>query len=74
MSLVLTFIVEVVDGITVGEDDAVIAPLVAQDIDKQAVTAAAWFPLETLVCTHHLADVAFLHQCLEGWQVGLSST
>ena len=32
--------------------------------------AATRLSIDTLVGTHHFGDVAFLHQCLEGGQVG----
>ena len=34
VSSVLVAVVEVVDGITVGQDDTIEAPLLAQDVDK----------------------------------------
>ena len=71
MCLVLTTVVEVVDGIAVGNHQTLITPLVAKDIDKQAIAGAAGFSLKTLIGAHHLAYLGFLHQGLEGWQIGL---
>ena len=71
MSLMLSSVVEVVDGIAVGEHNGFVAPLATQDIHQQAVAGAAGHALVAVVGTHHLAHVAFLHQCLEGRQVGL---
>ena len=71
MRLVLAAVEEVVDGIAVGEDNGFIAPLVAQDVDEQAVATTAGLALKALVGTHHLAHVSFLHQSLEGWQIRL---
>ena len=69
VSLVLTTIIEVVDGVAVGEHDGIIAPLVAQDVNEQTVAGTARLALVTVVGTHHLAHIALLHQCLEGWEV-----
>ena len=71
VGLVLTAVEEVVDSVTVGHHQSVVAPLVAQDIDEQAVAGTAGLTLETLVGTHHLPHVTFLHQGLKGWQIGL---
>ena len=71
MSLVLSFVVEVVDSIAVGQHDTIVAPFVAQDIDEQTVAGATWLTLESLISTHHFAHIGFLYQSLEGWQVGL---
>ena len=71
VGLVLTAVKEVVDSVTVGHHQSVISPFVAQDIDEQAVTRTAGLALETLVGTHHLPHISFLHQSLEGWQIGL---
>ena len=70
MCLVLSAIKKVVDSVAVGEHDAIIAPLVAQDINQQTVAGAAGLTLETLVGAHHLAHVTFLYQSLKGGQVG----
>ncbi len=69
--LVLSTVEEVVDGVAIGEDDGVVAPLVAQDVDEQAVAAAAGLAFKALIGAHHLAHVGFLHQCLKGWQIRL---
>ena len=71
MGLVLSAVEEVVDGVAVGQHDGIVAPLVAQDVDKQTVAGATGLALETLVGAHHLAHVTFLDQCLERRQVGL---
>ena len=71
MSLMLSAVKEIVDGIAVGEHNGVVAPFVAQDVDEQAVAGAAGLALEALVGAHHLAHVGFLHQRLEGGQIGL---
>ena len=71
MRLVLATVEEVVDGVAVGEHDGIVAPLVAQDVDEQTVAGAAGLTLETLVGAHHLAYVGFLHEGLEGGEVGL---
>ena len=71
VGLVLTAVKEVVDSVTVGHHQSVVAPLIAQDIDEQAVAGTAGLALETLVGTHHLPHVTFLHQSLEGRQIGL---
>ena len=70
MCFVLSAIKKVVDSIAVGEHDAIIAPLVAQDINQQTVAGAAGLTLETLVGAHHLAHITFLYQSLKGGQVG----
>ena len=69
--LVLSFIIEIVDGVAVGEHNSIVAPLVAQDVNEQTVAGTTGLALKTLVGTHHLADIGFLDQCLEGWQIGL---
>ena len=71
MGLVLPFVIEVVDGIAVGQHNAVEAPFATQDVDQQAVAGATGDSLVAVVGTHDLAHVALLHQCLEGGQIGL---
>ena len=57
----LATVEEVVDGITVGEHNTIVFPLVAQDVNEQAVAGTAGLAFETLVGTHHLANVTFLN-------------
>ena len=71
VGLVLPLVVEVVDGVAVGEHDGVVAPFAAQDVHEQTVAGAAGLALITVVGTHHLAHITFLHQSLEGGEVGL---
>ena len=71
MGLVLTLVVEIVDGVAVGEDDGVVAPFAAQNVLQQAVAAATRDALVTVVGAHHLAHVAFLDEFFEGGEVGL---
>ena len=71
MGLVLSLVIEIVDGVAVGHHQSVVAPLVAQDVYEQSVAGAAGTALETLIGAHHLAHIAFLHQCLKGGQIGL---
>ena len=70
MGLVLALVEEIVDGIAVGQDDSIVAPLIAQDIDEQTVAGATGLTLETLIGTHHLAHITFFNQCLKGRQIG----
>ena len=67
----LAAVKEVVDGVAVGKDDGLVSPLVAQNVDEQAVAATAGLALEALVGAHHLAHVGLLYQSLESRQVGL---
>ena len=71
MRLVLAFIIEIVDGVTVSKHDGIVTPLVAQDVDEQTVAGTTGLALKTLIGTHHLANIGFLDQCLEGRQIGL---
>ena len=71
MRFVLTFVIEVVDGIAVSQYDSIVAPLVAQNVNQQTVAGTTWFSLKPLISTHHLAHVTFLNQCFECWQIGL---
>ena len=68
--LVLTLVEEVVDGVAVRQNDGIIAPLIAEDVDQQTVTRTTGFPLEPLVGAHHLPHVSLLYQRLEGGQIG----
>ena len=71
MGAVLVAVVEVVDGIAVGQKDSVEAPLLAQDVDEQTFAFATWLTFVAVVGTHHLAYVTFLYKGLEGRKVGL---
>ena len=71
MSLMLSSVIEVIDSITVSQHNAIVVPLVAQDIDEQTVTGTAGHTFEAVVGAHHLADITFLNQCLESRQIGL---
>ena len=68
---VLAAVEVVVDGVAVGDHQAVIAPLVAEDVHEQAVAHRARNALVALVRAHHFADVTLDHQGLEGGEVGL---
>ena len=68
---VLAAVEVVVDGVAVGDHQAVIAPLVAEDVHEQAVAHRAGNALVALVRAHHFADVTLDHQGLEGGEVGL---
>ena len=70
MRFVLTFVIEVVDGIAVSQYDSIVAPLVAQNVNQQTVAGTTWFSLKPLLSTHHLAHVTFLNQCFECRQIG----
>ena len=70
MGLVLSLGVEVVDGVAVGEDDAVVTPLVAEDVHEQAVAHAAGIAFVALVGAHYLAHLSVDHQGLESRKVG----
>ena len=71
MCLVLSTIEEVIDGVAVSQHDTVVTPFVTQDINQQTVAGATGLTFEALISTHHLTNVSFLHQCLEGRQIGL---
>ena len=68
---VLIAVVEVVDGITVGQDDTIETPLLAQDVDEQTFAFATRFTFVAVVCTHHLAYITFLYKSLECRKIGL---
>ncbi len=70
MSFMLSLVVEIIDGVAVGQYDCVISPLAAKDVDEQSVACAARLSFVTVVGTHHFAHVAFLDQCLEGGEIG----
>ena len=53
---------DVVDRITVRDHVALEAPLVAQHVGQQPVTARSGFAVEAVVGAHHRGHVAFLHQ------------
>ena len=57
-------------GVAVGDDQAVIAPLVAEDVHEQAIAHRAGNALVALVGAHHFADVTVDHQGLESGEVG----
>ena len=71
VDMVLALLPEVGHGATVGHHDAVVPPLIAQDLVEQAVTAAAGVSLEAVVGAHDLLDACLLHEVLEGGQIGL---
>ena len=70
VGLVLSLVIEVVDGIAVGEHDGVVAPFAAQDVNKQTVAGAAGLAFVAVVGAHHLAHVPFLHQGFESGKIG----
>ena len=71
MGFMLALVVEVVDSVTVCQHDTIVVPFITQDIDEQTITGTTRHALETIVGTHHLTDITFLDQSLEGGQVGL---
>ena len=62
---------EVADGAAVGGDQPVEAPFVAQDLLLVAGLGTAGLTVDTLIGAHDFGHLAFLHQGLEGRQVGL---
>ena len=62
-------LVGVVQGPAVGDEDAVVLPFIAQDIEQTAVCAARLF-VEPVISAHHLLHVAVFDDILEGGQVG----
>ena len=71
MSLVLTFVVEVIDCVAISKHDGIVAPLVTKNINQQAIAGATRLTLKSLIGTHHLAHVTFLYQSLECRQISL---
>ena len=61
---------EIAHGSAVAGNQALEAPLIAQDLLFVACLTAAGLTIDALIGTHHLGHLAFLHQGLEGWQVG----
>ena len=71
MGLVLSLCVEVVDGAAVREDDVLVTPLLAEDVGKEPVAAAARVTLVAVVCAHNFLYVGILYNCAECGEVGL---
>ena len=65
VSLMLAFVVEIIDGITVGKHDSVIVPFAAEDIHQKTIACAARNAFVTVISAHHFADIAFLDQSFE---------
>ena len=65
MRLVLATVVEVVDGIAVGQHNGVVVPLATKDVNQKAVAGTTGFAFISVVGAHHLAYITFLYQCLE---------
>ncbi len=70
MSAVLAGVEEVADGTAVSNNQAFVAPLVAQDILQQTVAGAAGLTLVTVICAHYLLNVTVYNQALESGQIG----
>ena len=62
---------EVANGTAVTGDEALETPFIAQNVPFIAGITTARITVDALVGTHYLSYVALLHQCLEGWQIGL---
>ncbi len=63
--------IEVVDGTAVRYYQSLESPLVAQDIGKQTVAAAAGLAFICVVCAHNLLYVSLGNKSLECGQIGL---
>ena len=70
-STMIRWIKEVVDCPAVARHQSLESPFLAQDVVEQTRVSATRFTVETVVGTHNLLHISFLHQCLEGRQVGL---
>ena len=70
MCFMLSFVVEIVDGVAIGQHDTVKPPFASQDIYQQTVAGTTRNTFVTIVGTHHFAYIAFLYQCFEGRQIG----
>ena len=62
---------EVANSTTVTSDQPLETPFITQDLLFVACLTATRLTINALIGTHHLGHLALLHQCLEGWQVGL---
>ena len=62
-------LVGVVQRPAVGDEDAVVLPLISQDVEQLSVGAAG-FTVETIISAHHLCHIALLDDILEGKEVG----
>ena len=65
-----TGLVEIVNSTAVTRHNTLESPFVAQDMLQIARVATTGFAVDGLVGTHHLLDLGFLYQSLEGWQIG----
>ena len=70
VSLMVSLHPQVVDGPAVRHHHSVESPFIPQNLHQQAVASAAGLSLEAVVGTHHFLYMRFLHQILEGRQVG----
>ncbi len=61
----------VTHGITVGDDIALKAPLIPQQVGQQPLVCRSGNTVDGVVGAHHLADMAFAYGGLELGQVGL---
>ncbi len=62
----------IVDAVPVGDDEAVEAPLVAQDLGEQSAVVGAELAVEAVVGAHDPPGVGLLHGALERAQVELA--
>ena len=65
MCLVLPFVIEIVDGVAIGQYNGIVAPFTAENVYKEAIAGASWYTLVAVVGAHHFSDVALLDECLE---------
>ncbi len=67
----LVVLVDVVDGPAVGDDVAVEAPLLPQDVLEEALARRARLAVDAVVGAHHRVGLALLDEGLERGKVGL---
>src|SRR5574344_170662 len=60
---------EISDGATVGNNQILKPPFIAQNMLEQARVATTWVVVPALVGAHHLPHVGILYQRFEGWHI-----
>ena len=65
------FCMEIAHSPAVGHNKSVISPLVAKNLDKKLVAAAARLAFIGIICTHDLLYISGFHKSFESIEISL---
>ena len=66
----ITWFPKVADCTAIAHHQSLETPFITKNLLKQSIIATTWVTIPTLIGTHHLSHLPFLHKRLEGREIG----